>query len=101
MIHGDNSCRKYGFPISLCNAIANYPRTREIVQKLPIPGLFLAKACGLAPQKREKSRVVAHPATFAWGVCKHRGNWKAGRANFGGIRRPNIRLRDAKPDIGD
>jgi hypothetical protein len=51
---------QYGFPISWCNAIANYPRTREIVQKLPITGLFSAKACGFAPQKREKSQVVAY-----------------------------------------
>jgi hypothetical protein len=42
-----------------CFAIANYPRTCENVQKLPIPGVFSMKVCAFAPQKRENSPIVA------------------------------------------
>ena len=43
------------------------------MQKLPILGVFPAKACGFAPLKRDKFLIVAQCTTPAWGSCVGRG----------------------------
>jgi hypothetical protein len=77
---GTTPAAKAAYLKIFCCAIANYPRTSENVQKLPILGVFSMKACVFAPYKRENSPIVAQYTTSAWGLCKQVGNEKAGRA---------------------